>query len=262
MKRHFFLALITGLLLDTSPVWAQKLRVAYSDIEVAPYQLGSGPTVPNAPGAMVELINQVGKELRLEVVYERAPQLRGFRRLKDGEVDATFMYSYVPDRQQFGRYPMKEGKPDEAARMVNMRYVLYRLKGSSVNWDGHGTTGLDEGVIGFNSTFSIGALLGQWGLKTEDAKTTEQNFQKLTKGRIKAYAMQERVADSYLAANPLPEVEKIPLPLETKAYYLMLSHQLVDQNPALAEKIWAMLGKLRQEKLPELLRKYTTLQSQ
>ena len=36
----------------------------------------------------------------------------------------------------------------------------------------------------------------------------------------------------------------------------MLSHQLVDQNPALAEKIWITLGKLRQDKLPELLRKY------
>jgi polar amino acid transport system substrate-binding protein len=260
MKRSLFLALITGLLLVASPVLAQKLRVAYSDIEVAPYQLGSGPTVPNAPGAMVELINQVGKELGLEVVYERAPQLRGFRRLKDGEVDAAFMYSYVPDRQQFGRYPMKDGKPDEAARMVSQSYVLYRLKGSPFHWDGRTVTGLGDGVIGFNSTFSIGALLGLWGLKAEDAKTTEQNFQKLTKGRIQAYAMQEQAAESYLAANPMPEVEKIVTPLETKAYYLMLSHQFVTQDPQRAEKIWARLGKLRQEKMPELLRKYTTLQ--
>lgn len=256
MKRSLFLAVVAGLLLVGSPVWAQKLRVAYSDIEVAPYQLGSGPKVPSLPGAMVELVGLVAKELGLQVEYERAPQLRGFRRLKDGEVDAIFMFSYAPDRQQFGRYPLKDGKPDEVARMVNMRYVLYRLKDSPFQWDGHATSGLGESAIGFNSTFSIGTLLAQWGLKTEDAKTTEQNFQKLARGRIAAYAMQERVADSYLAANPMPEVEKLPMPLETKAYYLMLSHQLVDQNPALAEKIWITLGKLRQDKLPELLRKY------
>lgn len=54
----------------------------------------------------------------------------------------------------------------------------------------------------------------------------------------------------------MANVEKIAIPLETKAYYLMLSHQFVAQDPERAERLWARLGKLRQDKMPELLRKY------
>jgi polar amino acid transport system substrate-binding protein len=247
---------LAALSLAWAPVWAQTLRVAYSDIEVAPYQMGNGPNVDRQPGAMVELVSLVAREMGLDVVYERSPQLRSFRRLQSGEVDAAFMYSYASDRLQFGRYPMKDGKPDESARLVSQSYVFYRLKGSPFAWDGRAVSGLGEGRIGFNSTFSVGPELVRWGLKTEDAKTTEQNFQKLSRGRIAAYAMQEQAADSYLAAHPMHDVEKIAIPIETKAYYLMLSHQFVAQDPDRAERLWAKVGKLRQDKMPELLRKY------
>lgn len=244
------------VVLPASPVGAQKLRVAYSDIEAAPYQMGNGPGMANPPGAIVELVRLVAQEMGLEVVFERAPQLRSFRRLQNGEIDAAFAYSYALDRLPYGRYPMRDGKPDESARLFSQSYVFYRLKGSPFTWDGRVVSGLGEGSIGFNSTFSIGAELNRWGLKTEDAKTTEQNFQKLSMGRIAAYAMQEQAADSYLAVRPMHDVEKIAIPLETKAYYLMLSHQFVAQDPERAERLWAKLGKLRHDKMPELLRKY------
>jgi polar amino acid transport system substrate-binding protein len=244
-------------LLPASPVWAQTLRVAYSDIEVAPYQMGNGPGVANPPGAIVELVRMAALDMGLEVVFERAPQLRSFRRLQSGEIDAAFAYSYSLDRLPYGRYPMRDGKPDESARVFSQSYMFYRLKGSPFSWDGRTVSGLGDGSIGFNSTFSIGAELSRWGLKTEDAKTTEQNFQKLSMGRIMAYAMQEQAGDSYLAVHHMHDVEKIAIPLETKAYYLMLSHQFVAKDPERAERLWARLGKQRQDKMPELLRKYT-----
>ncbi|APW44522.1 substrate-binding periplasmic protein [Rhodoferax saidenbachensis] len=259
MTRWTLLVTAALALLPASPVWAQKLRVAYSDIEVAPYQMGSGTDMPYAPGLVVELVQMVAQEMGLTVVFERAPQLRSFRRLQSGDIDATFAYSYAPERLHYGRYPLKDGKPDESARVFSQSYVLYRLKGSPFNWDGRAVSGLGDGAIGFNSTFSIGAELNRKGLKAEDAKTTEQNFQKLSKGRIQGYAMQELVGDNYLSTHPMPEVEKIAIPLETKAYYLMLSHQFVAQDPERAERLWAKLGKLRQDKAPELLRKYAPL---
>lgn len=256
MRRWTLLLAAALAVLPGGTAWAQKLRVAYSDIEVAPYQMGNGPGVASPAGVMVELVRLVAQEMGLDVVFERSPQLRSFRRLQNGEIDATFMYSYAADRLPYGRYPMRDGKPDESARMVSQSYVFYRLKGSPFSWDGRTVSGLGDGSIGFNSTFSIGAELGRWGLKTEDAKTTEQNFQKLSMGRIMAYAMQEQAADSYLSTRPMHDVEKIAIPLETKAYYLMLSHQFVAQDPERAERLWAKLGRLRQDKMPELLRKY------
>ncbi|MDR7307257.1 transporter substrate-binding domain-containing protein [Rhodoferax saidenbachensis] len=199
---------VAALALVGGPVAAQKLRVAYSDIEAAPYQMGNGSRMADPPGAIVELVNLVAKEMGLEVEYERAPQLRSFRRLQNGDIDAAFAYSYAADRLPYGRYPMKDGKPNEGARVFSQSYVFYRLKGSPFSWDGRTVSGLGEGTIGFNSTFSIGAELVRWGLKTEDVKTTEQNFQKLVMGRIAAYAMQEQAADSYLGAHPMHDVEK------------------------------------------------------
>lgn len=256
MPRCVLLVLAVACWLAGTPGWAQKLRVAYADIEVAPYQMGNGLELPKLPGAMVELVSLAAKEMGLEAVFERAPQLRSFRRLQSGEIDAIFMYSYAPERLAYGSYPMKDGKPDESARLASQSYVFYRLKGSPFGWDGRVVSGLGEGSIGFNSMFSIGAELVRQGLKTEDAKTTEQNFQKLSMGRIAAYAMQEQAGDSYLRSHPMHDVEKMPIPLDTKAYYLMLSHQFVAQDPERAERLWAKLGKLRQDKLPELLRKY------
>lgn len=253
---RWMLWVVAALALAGGPVMAQKLRVAYSDIEAAPYQMGNGPRMADPPGAIVELVNLVAKELGMEVEYERSPQLRSFRRLQSGDIDAAFSFSYAPDRLPYGRYPMKDGKPDEGARVFSQSYVFYRLKGSPFTWDGRTVSGLGEGTIGFNSTFSIGAELARWGLKAEEVKTTEQNFQKLAMGRIAAYVMQEQAADSYLGSHPMSEVEKISIPLETKAYYLMLSHQFVAQDPLRAERLWARLAKLRQEKMPELLRKY------
>lgn len=255
--RHFaFLSLLFALWAH-GPAWGQKqFRLVYSDIQAAPYQMGNGPEVPAAPGAMVEMLLQAGRDLGLEVVLERAPQLRGFKRLQVGEADGAFMYSFVPERQEFGSYPLKEGKPDEAARVLSLSYVFYKRKGSPFQWDGSTVRGLEGRAIGYNSTFSVGTTLTKAGLPVEDAKTTEQNFQKLALGRIAAFAMQEDMADGYITQARLQDIEKVPVPWETKPYYLMLSHQFVERNPALAEKIWARVGKLRQERLPELVRKY------
>ena len=243
-------ALLTVALLCGS-AWAQKIRVAFADVEVAPYQLGNGPEMANPPGTMIELLNQAAKELGIEVEYERAPQLRSLKRLQLGELDGAFMYSYSPERLVYGRYPMKDGKPDEAARIANQSYVFYRLKGAPFDWDGHTVTGLGNGSVGFNSTFSVGAVLAKHGIKAQDAKTTAQNFKKLALGRIAAFAMLEHAGDSYLASHPMLNIEKLSIPFETKAYYMLLSQQLVERDPALAEKIWAKLAKLRPELMPD-----------
>jgi len=256
MTRWTLLVALALALLTGSPAWSQKLRVEYADVELAPYQLGDGPGIPSKPGFMVELVQLVAKEMGLTLVLERAPQLRSFRRLQGGEIDAAFGYSFVPDRMPYARYPMKDGKPDEAARLYTQSYMFYRLKGSAFNWDGQTVSGLGEGTVGFNTAFSVGAELNRRGVKSESAKTTEQNFQKLSMGRIQAYVTHELAADSYLRSHPMHDVEKIAIPLETKAYYLVLSHQFVAQDPERAERLWAKLGKLRQEKLPELMRKY------
>lgn len=251
-----FIAFALALGLATS-AWAEKLKFAYSDVESELYQLGNGSQMANPPGATIELMNMVAKELDLEFEYVRLPVKRTLESLQAGEVVGAFMYSFKEDRLQYGQFPMKAGKDDGAFRVTMLSYVFYKPTGSAFNWDGKVVSGLDAGIIGFNSNYSVGAELNKMGLKTEEAKTTEQNFKKLAAGRIAAYAMQDHTGDLYIAENKVTGVEKVATPFESKPYYLMLSKQFVQKDPALAEKVWAKLAKIREEKLKALLKKYT-----
>jgi polar amino acid transport system substrate-binding protein len=49
-----------------------------------------------------------------------------------------------------------------------------------------------------------------------------------------------------LVRGPLAEqVEVLPLPLLEKPYFLMLSHDFVTRQPALAERIWTTIAEVR-----------------
>jgi polar amino acid transport system substrate-binding protein len=41
------------------------------------------------------------------------------------------------------------------------------------------------------------------------------------------------------------QLEELPLPLTEKAYYLMLSHQLLASQPELAQRIWRGIEAVR-----------------
>ena len=257
MNRFFRLLVCVLALLLCGTAWAQKLKFGYSDVESELYQLGNSNQIASPPGVAVDLLNQVAKELGLEFEYVRLPVRRVWDSLQNGELVGAFMYSFKDERTQFGVFPMKDGRDNAALRMTSLSYVFYKAKGSPFNWDGKNFTGLDGGTIGFNTTYSIGADLDKRGIKTEEARTTDQNFKKLTAGRIAAYAMQEHTGDLYLAVNKITDVEKVATPpYESKPYYLMLSKQFVQKDPALADKVWNTLAKVREEKLQTLLRKY------
>lgn len=91
----------------------------------------------------------------------------------------------------------------------------------------------------------------------EGAKTTDQNFKKLLLGRIVGYAHQNFVADNYIKANRLTTVEKLPLPLMTKPYFLMFSHQFMRKNPQVAKQIWSRISEIRDAVTKVVIQKYS-----
>lgn len=256
MRRYAIPLFLAFSLVFASAAWAEKIRLGYSDVESDLYQLGNGTQIASPPGAAIDVLNQAAKDLGLEVEYVRYPVKRILDSLQHGEIDGAFMYSFKEDRQAFGHFPMKAGKHDPASRVTSLSYVFYKLAGSAVNWDGKTLSGLGGGSVGFNSTYSEGDELTKMGVRVEEAKTTDQNFKKLAAGRIAAYAMQDHTGDLYIAENKLTNIEKVATPFESKPYYLMLSKQLVAKNPALAEKIWAQVAKVRDDKLKGFLQRY------
>ena len=256
MRRYSIPVVFALLLAVSTGAWAEKIKLTYSDVESELYQLGNGSQIANPPGASIDLLNQVAKELALEIEYVRLPVKRSFESLQAGEVDGGFMYSYKDDRTAFGQFPMKGGKHDESMRVTSLSYVFYKMVGSPFNWDGKAFSGVGTGKIGYNSGYSVGDELIKKGMAVEEAKTTDQNFKKLIGGRVTAYAMQDHTGDLYLSENKITNVEKVATPWESKPYYLILSKQFVQKNPALAERIWATVAKVRDEKMKTYLKKY------
>ncbi len=110
--------------------------------------------------------------------------------------------------------------------------------------------------IGANAGYSIVSDLRRRGIEVVEVKTTEQNFMKLQLGRIAGYAQQDITADLIVESGQYEEIVKLPIPLATKDYFLMFSHQFMEQHPDIAEQFWTKIGELRDFVTKEVSPKY------
>lgn len=236
-------------------LWAQTIRLGFSDVETFPYQMGNGMRIAEPPGAAVELIKQAADEIGVEVVFSRMPNKRVMLALRTGQIDGAFIFSWNEERAAVARYPQLRGKLDPNRRVARLAYYLYRMPNSAVDWDGRKFLNL-YGNIGANTGYSIVDDLTKQGVQVEEARNTEQNFEKLRLGRLAAVAAQDEMADPYLIKAGLSQIEKLPKPLVAKDYYLLFSHQYADRNSALVEKLWDKIAQLRESRWKDLVVRY------
>ena len=235
-----------------------ELRVAYDTDIQFPYYLGQSSVVPqHKPGAIVELVKLLETRVDgLKVSLARYPWKRCLRKLSEGKVDSVFNSSFKEERQEFGRYPTRNGLTDKRRRITTISYYFYKKKESSFSWDGEKVSN-PQAIIGAPLGFSIVDDLKGMNLEVVQSHATLSNLQKLMRGMVSVVALQEVTAD-YYANNfgQFRDLVKVKPPLKTKPYYLMLSHQFTKQHPLLSEQIWDAIAQLRQEKLAELTQKY------
>jgi polar amino acid transport system substrate-binding protein len=236
---------------------AEILRAAYEDKPLPPFYMGNGAEIdPGAPGVSVELLRDVAAAAGIDIQFVRLPWARCLKSLQRGEVDAIFNASFKEERQEAGVYPMAGGKPDPARRITTLAYMLYRYKGSPVTWDGHTIGGLGEAPVGAQAGYSIIEDLTRMGVKAEESADTATIFKKLASQRIPAAAQLQASGDAAMASGAYPSIEKLALPLVTKDYFVMFSHQYYDGHREAAERLWAKLAELRDRRSPALFAKY------
>lgn len=212
---------------------------------------------PARPGVAIEIVSLAAAEAGCKVHMSRLSNLRVLRSAETGEIDGAILFSYDAERGALMTYPMKGDQPDATRRLAMFSYYLYRHKGGRINWDGITLSNPDNVTIGINSGFSIAELLFRYNVKIDEVQTTEQNLGKLRLGRIGAYAMQEHIADPVIKQMHLEnDVEKLPIPLSTKNYYLTFSHKFYAAHPEIAEKMWAFIGEQRDSLSKSLMQHY------
>jgi polar amino acid transport system substrate-binding protein len=205
----------------------------------------------------VEIVSLAAAQAGCTVHLTRLSNLRALRAVESGENDGAILFSYDAERGRLMTYPMKGDQPDAARRLATLSYYLYRRKGGSINWDGVTLSNPENLPIGINTGFSIADLLTRFGARLDEVQTTEQNLGKLRLGRIGAYAMQEHIADPVIRQMHLEnEIEKLPVPLSTKNYYLAFSHKFQAAHPDVAEKIWSIIADQRDSLTKSLMQHY------
>jgi polar amino acid transport system substrate-binding protein len=195
------------------------------------------------------LLDMMGKELNIQFQMKPLPWVRCLHELKNNHVDGAFKLSFSLDRLALGRYPMRGAKANRAQRLHSDSYSLYRLKGSSIDWDGERLTHLNGGVVGAQTGFTIISQLKELGAMIDDqTRSAEVNFKKLLAGRVVAVALHTKEGDMELGLKPdfSRGIERIVPPLIKKDYYLVLSNGFYENNTQLSQKIWAVLAKTRE----------------
>lgn len=223
------------------------LTLAYEPDHNPPHALGSSTKINwEKPGITLELLKLVEERTGVTFQFKRLPWKRGLYLLKKNDIDGLFHGSYKIERSEVAAYPMKEGVVDSSRSIFNRSYALYKLKQSPVAYDGNAISGL-KGAVGIINGYSIGGKLKKMGVTVVESNNQRENFRKLKSGEIAAYAMLENMADDYIKRNDyeLFDVEKVEPALTDKPYYLMLSHQFVEQHPQLAERIWDTMRSLK-----------------
>ncbi|MET1079994.1 MAG: transporter substrate-binding domain-containing protein [Pseudomonas sp.] len=222
---------------------AATLTFCYEDKDSFPWVMTDGS------GLNQELLILVEQALGLRIQRQAMPWKRCLAGLEQGHYDGAFAASFKTERLAMGVYPsLPNGQLDESRRLHTSAYSLYRRTGTTVNWNGEAFSGL-SGKIGSLSGFSIVDFLLSHGAEVDETSRDPLALLNMLKGkRIQAAALQSLRADFVLKAHPelALTLEKLPQPLESKAYYLMLSKALVRERPELAQRLWNEIARQRE----------------
>ncbi|WP_287226128.1 MULTISPECIES: transporter substrate-binding domain-containing protein [Vibrio] len=246
--------LVMGLL-SLQVIATTTLKLAYSDVESYPFQMGNGTDVADPPGIALDVINRVAEQLELDVKYVRLPGKRVLQDISNGDVDGGFIFSYNTQRAQYAHYPMNGDKPDGSKRIATIGYYFYTLQDHMFNWDGKSLADPDQ-KVGAHLGFSIVRELKKKQLKVFEVKTTAQLFNMLQLKRLSAIAVQDTMAKQFLSKQKNSDVKQVQPAIATKDYYLVLSHKFVETNPELAQKIWQAIEELREDVFSQHQDKY------
>jgi len=204
MKRLLYL-LCAALLCLAPAVWAQtSLRWCLNEVASPPWRLGleHRPRLSEkgerAQGLEYDFLRLLASRSGLQFQWVQRPWRRCLLELQRGEHDAMMAMSYLPEREPLYRFPMREGRPDEARAIQRFSYYLYVAKGQPSPWDGQQWQLPAGTAVAVPMGYSIATVLRDQGVSVDDSQRgTEEVLGKLVSGQVA------------VAALPFDEVEGV-----------------------------------------------------
>lgn len=232
------------------------LQLGYSNQESPFYIQGNGDVIPPLPGIAVEMVQTAATTCIVAASFTRYPGGRLLALMQENVIDATVMLSFNPERLGIAAYPMLGDVADPAYQIATLTYAFYVRSDSNVMWDGKSFTGLAH-PIGANLGWSIANDLIKMKLPVEQAKDTQNNFNKLLLGRIDAFAIQTSIGNAYVERHQLTDrVKLLEPPISSKPYYLVFSRAWHAQHKDVADCLWREIVHERETHMKALLARY------
>jgi polar amino acid transport system substrate-binding protein len=221
-------------------VAAEPVRIVFDVFANPPLICGNGTTIdPTTPGLTIEMLRMASKQANVPIELSRTPWQRGLYLVETGQADAIFASSFVEERQRYGVYPLKDGRPDTRRKLFDQSYSLFVRSGSGVGWDGEALTNL-HAPVGATPGYAVVPVLRAMGVAVEEEPSHIANLRKLVAGRLDAYAELETQIRPLLQSNKAEfgGIVELSPPVLTKPYYLMFSKIFYSNTPEIAERIW------------------------
>ncbi|MBV8635307.1 MAG: hypothetical protein JO002_12510 [Burkholderiaceae bacterium] len=233
------------LLFAAGTAWADDastIRLCTDSEDVYPWTLKSRPGLNDILLRIVE--SKTGQ--LFDLVSE--PWQRCQEELRVGTVDGMYAISFASERLAIGVYPMRDNAADPAKRLMMDGYSLFRRQGDqAVVWDGklltvHGKVGAERGR-------SVISQLQSLGMQVDSGSNSlEANFRKLLMGRVDAVAWRSFEGGRELMVDRefADKVERLPVLLSEKPFYLVFSRQFATKHEKLVHDIWDAVERVRE----------------
>ena len=237
---------------------ACSMRLGYTTQNAPPYYIGSD-TVPEAPGAMVELLQEMAARSGCTVAPLRLPTARLLGALNGGQIDAVVMTTPPADLRQIALPLDGRGQPD-ASRGLPQFTMIYVRAADRAAASRDTAAYLRGRRVGVTHGVSFAAELRDAGMEIDDgAANARRNFDKLRLNRIDAVAVSLNTPadmDELLAREFGGQLARLERPFRTRALWLMVNKRYYGTHKAAVENMWTWLGDNGSKRLHVLLKKY------
>ena len=168
-------------------------------------------------GMDVDLFNLAAKNLKLEVNIVTLPLVRILRNMEEGSLDCMFGAFKTPERE---RYMDFTSAPIHVSSLVFFERINNKITFNSLK----DLNGLIVGLVrGFKTSETFDNALNQGLFKVEFVNDFEQNFRKLSYGRLDLVLVNRYVGGHILKVHNIKSVQPLPKPLIEQPAYLTFS---------------------------------------
>ncbi|MES2127988.1 MAG: hypothetical protein V4463_12005 [Pseudomonadota bacterium] len=219
------------------------LRICVDDQPHPPY------VYPDHDGSLQQLVRAAAAQAGRTVHFLPAPILRCRELARTGGIDGQLAMAYISANLALYAFPYRRGAIDTERAVVSTRTMAFRLKGSTVQWDGKRFDGLATPVLIPRGVLLLEERLGAMGQPFDaGARASDANFDKLLAGRGALAIGYEHDGQALLkSARYAGKIDMLALPFTEEFSFLVFSQPYYRANTDEAERLWTAIGVLKKK---------------